>query len=95
MAFDFPSYGFSFQMTFPFRNSTAKANLASSLVQKAKDEYTKRQTQQQITLQVRQAMDSIELAEASIGAAIEARDLAQKNVQAEQQKYELGLHHGV
>jgi outer membrane protein TolC len=90
IAFDYPSYGFSIQMTFPFRNSTAKANLANTLVQKAKDEYTKRQTQEQITLQVRQAMDSIELADASIGAAIEARDLAQKNVQAEQQKYELG-----
>ncbi len=90
IGFDYPSYGFSVQMTFPFRNSTAKANLANSLVQKTKDEYTKRQTQQQITLQVRQAMDSIELAEASIRAAIEARDLARKNVGAEQQKYELG-----
>lgn len=90
IAFDYPSYGFSLQLTFPFRNSTAKANLANSLVQKAKDEYTKRKTQEQITLDVRQAMDSIELAEASIGAAVEARDLARKNVEAEQQKYELG-----
>jgi len=90
VAFDYPSYGLSVQLTFPFRNSTAKANLANSLVQRSKDSYTKRQTQQQITLQVRQAMDSIDLADASIGAAKETRDLAQKNVQAEQQKYELG-----
>lgn len=90
LAFDYPSYGVSVQLTFPFRNSTAKANLANSLVQKAKDKYTQRQTEQAITLQVRQAMDSIELANASIGAATKTRDLAQKNVQAEQQKYELG-----
>ena len=90
LAFDFPSYGFGLQMTFPFRNSTARANLANSLVSKAKNEYGKRLTQQQITFDVRQAINSIELADASIGAAVQARDLAQKNVGAEQQKYELG-----
>ncbi len=90
LAFDFPSYGFGLQLTFPFRNSTAQANLANSLVSKAKNEYGQRQTQQQITFDVRQAINSIELADASMGAATEARDLAQKNVTAEQQKYELG-----
>jgi outer membrane protein len=39
---------------------------------------------------VRQAINSIELAEASIVAAVKTRDLARKNVEAEQQKYELG-----
>ena len=90
LGFDFPSYGFGVQLTFPFRNSTAQANLATSLVSKAHDQYQKRQTQQQIILDVRQAIDGIELAEASIGAATETRDLARKNVEAEQQKYQLG-----
>jgi outer membrane protein TolC len=90
LGFDFPSYGFGVQLTFPFRNSTAQANLATSLVSKAHDQYQKRQTQQQIILDVRQAIDGIELAEASIGAAVETRDLARKNVEAEQQKYQLG-----
>lgn len=90
LGFDFPSYGFGVQLTFPFRNSTAQANLATSLVSKAHDQYQKRQTQQQIILDVRQAIDGIELAQASIGAATETRDLARKNVEAEQQKYQLG-----
>ena len=90
LGFDFPSYGFGVQLTFPFRNSAAQANLATSLVSKAHDQYQKRQTQQQIILDVRQAIDGIELAEASIGAATETRDLARKNVEAEQQKYQLG-----
>ncbi len=90
LAFNFPSYGFGVQLTFPFRNSTAQANLADSLVSKARDQYQKRQTQQQIILDVRQAIDGIELANASIGAATVTRDLARKNVEAEQQKYELG-----
>jgi outer membrane protein TolC len=90
LGFDFPSYGFGLQLTFPFRNSAAQASLATSLVSKAHDQYQKRQTQQQIILDVRQAIDGIELAEASIGAATETRDLARKNVEAEQQKYQLG-----
>ncbi|MBV9767204.1 MAG: TolC family protein, partial [Acidobacteriaceae bacterium] len=90
LAFDYPSYGFGLQLTFPFRNSTAQASLSDALVNKARDEYTKRQVQQQIIYDVRQAIDAIDLADASIEAAIRARDLAQKNVSAEQQKYELG-----
>ena len=57
---------------------------------KAKDQYQKRLSQQTITLEVRQAIDNIELAEATIAAATTARDLARKNVDAEQQKYQLG-----
>jgi outer membrane protein TolC len=90
LAFNFPSYGFGVQLTFPFRNSTAQANLANSLVSKARDQYQIRQTEQQIILDVRQAINSIELADASIGVAVRTRDLAQKNAKAEQQKYELG-----
>lgn len=90
LAFNYPSYGFGLQLTFPFRSSTAQANLSDSLVNKARDEYTKRQVQQRITLDVRQAIDSIELAKASITAAFRTRDLAKQNVAAEQQKYQLG-----
>jgi len=39
---------------------------------------------------VRLALNAIDLANATIDAAVRARDLAGKNVEAEQQKYELG-----
>jgi len=90
LAFTYPSYGFGVQLNFPFRNSTGRANLSNALVSRARDQYQQRQTQQQIINDVRQAINSIELADASIQAAARARDLAQKNVSAEQQKYELG-----
>ncbi len=90
LAFTYPSYGFGVQLNFPFRNSTGRANLSSALVSRARDQYQQRQTQQQIINDVRQAINSIDLADASIQAAARARDLAQKNVSAEQQKYELG-----
>jgi outer membrane protein len=78
------------QITLPLHSKAAESQLADSLVNKVRDQYTERQVEQQITLDVRQAIDSLELADASIDAAKQARDLAQKNVEAEQQKYELG-----
>jgi outer membrane protein len=88
--FNFPSYGFSLTATFPFRNSAARASLSDALVNRTRDRYRQRQTQEQIILDVRQAIHSIELADATIQAAIRARDLARQNVDAEQQKYQLG-----
>jgi len=90
LSFNYPSYGLGLQMTIPFRNSTGQANLADALVSKTRNAYQQRQTQEQIILEVRQAINAIELAKATIDAAIRARDLAKKNVDAEQQKYELG-----
>jgi outer membrane protein TolC len=90
VGFDFPAYGLGVQLNFPFRNSTAKAQLSDALVNRVKDQYQKRSVQETITLDVRQAIDNIELADASISAAVIARDLARKNVDAEQQKYQLG-----
>jgi outer membrane protein len=89
-AFNAPAYGAGLQLTLPFRTTAASAQLADALVSKTRDRYTERQVQQQIVQDVRQALTSIDLANASIQSAALARDLAQKNVEAEQQKYELG-----
>ena len=57
---------------------------------RTRDRYTERQIEQQIIQDVRLALDSIDLANATIQSSSLARDLAKKNVDAEQQKYELG-----
>jgi outer membrane protein TolC len=88
--FTYPGYGAGLQISFPLHSKAAQAQLADALVNKTRDAYAERQAQQRITLDVRQAINSLELADASIQAATLARDLAQKNVDAEQQKYELG-----
>lgn len=90
LAFTYPTYGFSVSAVFPFHNSTAQASLADALVNRARDRYRQRQTQEQITLDVRQAIHLIDLADATILAGVRARDLARQNVDAEQQKYQLG-----
>jgi outer membrane protein TolC len=89
-AFNSPSYGAGLSITIPFRATAARAQLADALVARTRDRYIERQMEQQIAQDVRQAITAIELASASIESARLARDLAQKNVEAEQQKYELG-----
>ena len=89
-AFQAPAYGFNVQMTLPIRSSTAQASLAEALVSKARDEYQQRQLEQQIIQDVKGATNQLEMSAAQIEASKIARDLAQKNVEAEQQKYELG-----
>jgi outer membrane protein TolC len=85
-----PTYGAGLQMTLPWRSSSARAQLTQVLVNKTRDQYNERQVQEQIVEDVRNALNSIDLANATVEAAIVARDLARKNVDAEQQKYELG-----
>ena len=89
-AFDSPTYGFAVNVTLPVRNSSAAQSLADALVSRARDRYTERQIEQQVIQQVKLADNEIQSSAAQIEAAKTARDLAQKNVQAEQQKYELG-----
>ncbi|HVW07238.1 MAG TPA: TolC family protein, partial [Bryobacteraceae bacterium] len=89
-AFNYPSYGASLTLTLPQRSSSARAQLVQTEVQKTRDEYSERLVREQIVEDVKRALNSIDLASATVDAAITARDLAQKNVDAEQQKYELG-----
>jgi outer membrane protein len=88
--FNSPAYGAGLQLTLPFKSTAARAQLADALVSKTRDQYTERQVRQQITIDVRQALTNLNLANATIESATLARDFAQKNVEAEQQKYELG-----
>jgi outer membrane protein TolC len=88
--FQSPYYGFSVQMTIPVRSSQAEASLADALVSRARDRYQQRQTEQQVIQEVKLATSQIEMANAQIEAAKIARDLAQKNVDAQQQRYEIG-----
>ena len=94
-AFNAPSYGAGLQFTFPVRSTSARAQLAQVLINKTRDQYNERQVQEQIVEDVRKALNSIDLANATVDAAVTARDLARKNVDAEQQKYELGTIPGV
>jgi outer membrane protein len=88
--FTYPAYGIGFSLRLPIRDRAAAADLADSLVQKKIDAYKQRATEQNIRLQVLTAANQVENSRESIRIARLARDLAQKRVEADQKRYELG-----
>jgi outer membrane protein len=88
--FSFPTYSMSLQLRFPIRNSAAAADLGSALVSKRRSIYQLRGLQQTIVTEVKNAVHDLEQAELVITAAQASRDLAAKNLAAEERKYQLG-----
>ncbi len=89
-SWDFPTYGFTLRLTLPVKNRVADADLGSALVAQKRSLFTQRQREQAITLEARNAVHQLEEAKLSMGASRIALDLARKNLEAEQRKYELG-----
>ena len=88
--FSYPAYGASLSLTLPIRNRSAEANLADVAASRRRDQYQERRTNQNITLEVTNAVHALEEAKLSMEAAKIALDLAQKTLRAEERKYELG-----
>lgn len=89
--FGLPTYGFGLTLSLPIKNRVAEANLADATVSKKLDAYRLRSVEQGVRLQVLNAITNVENSLASVELAKTARDLAQKRVEAEQKKYELGI----
>ncbi len=88
--FGFPVYGFGLVLNLPLRNRAAAADYADALVNKRLDSLRVRNAEQQVRLDVLNAISFVEGSKASIELAKVALDLAQKRVDAEQKKYDLG-----
>lgn len=89
--FSYPVYGFGLTLTLPIRDRNAAANLADAVVQKRMDALKVRSTEENVRLQVLNAVSLVEQSRESVRIAKIARDLAQKRVEADQQRYELGV----
>jgi len=88
--FGYPTYQAQLSLTLPIRNRAAKAEMGNALVSRRNDLYNQRRLQEQITLDVSNAVHQLEQAKLSIVAGKNALDLAKKTMAAEQRKYELG-----
>jgi len=88
--FGYPSYGFGLTLNLPVKNRSGQAALGSALISRSRDLYTERQTKEQITFDVSNAVHQLEEAKINIAASKESVDLARKTMAAEQRKYELG-----
>lgn len=88
--FGFPTYTFGLSLQLPIKDRATAANLADAVVQRKLDVLTSRVAEQNIRLQVLQAIARVESSKESVRIAQIARDLAQKRVDADQKRYELG-----
>jgi outer membrane protein len=88
--FTYPAYGAALALSLPVKNHSAEANLADADASRRRDQYQERRTNQNITLEVTNAVHALEQAKLSMEASKVALDLAQKSLRADERKYELG-----
>ena len=85
-----PTYSASLTLTLPLRNRTASMVLADSLIQKKSDSLNVRNTQQQIRLNILNAVVALQSAKDSLVLAQTQDKFSSLNLDAEHTKYSLG-----
>jgi outer membrane protein len=88
--FGFTSYQLGLRLTLPIRNRAASADMADAVVRKKQDALTLRTTQQGVRLDILNGITNVESSKESVKLAKVAQDFAQKALDAENKKYELG-----
>jgi outer membrane protein TolC len=83
------SAGLTFSL--PLENTTAKANLAQQRFALSAAKQNTALAQQRIILEVRDAVRGLDASSKAIAAAIKSRELAERNLDAEQKKFANGM----
>jgi len=87
---NYPDYSFGFTLQFPIRNRAAQADVARALLEQRQLEEQLLKQKNQVEQDVRSAEIGVIQAKAQIEAAVKAVLLAQKTLDAEQKKFQLG-----
>ena len=88
--FGFTSYQLGLRLALPIRSRAASADMADAVVRKRQDALTVRTTEQGIRLDILNGITNVESSKESVKLAKIAQDYAQKALDAENKKYELG-----
>jgi len=88
--FGYPAYYASLTLNLPIKNRAASAAMATAIVQKKTDMLTVRNQGQAIRLNILTAVSKLEGAKEQLKLAKTAMDFAQKNLDAENTKFQLG-----
>jgi HAE1 family hydrophobic/amphiphilic exporter-1 len=87
---DAPNYSVGVTISFPFRNRTAKANLAGAEIQKNQIDTQIRAQEQVVIVEVRNAVQAVETSRQRVLTARRARQNAEIQLEGERKLYEAG-----
>jgi outer membrane protein len=87
---NFPDYGIGFNLNIPIRNRSARADIITDELTLRQQEISLQRQENQIRVEVQNAVIGVQQARARYQAAQKARVLQEQTVDAEQKKYELG-----
>jgi outer membrane protein len=87
----YPTYGAGIQLSLPLKNDVAQADYARDSIQLRQTQIRFQQLQNQVRLEVEAALTALNRARASYLAALEARNLQQKSLDIEMEKYSAGV----
>jgi HAE1 family hydrophobic/amphiphilic exporter-1 len=87
---NFPTYRASLNISFPWGNHVAKANLGRSLVEGERIANQRAQAEQTIEAEVRNALQALRSAEARLQSAVAARQAAEELYASEQRQFRAG-----
>jgi outer membrane protein TolC len=88
--FGYPTYYAALTLNLPIRNRAASAAMATAIVQKKTDMLNLRNQGQAVRLNILTAVSKLEGAKEQLKLAKTAMDFAQKNLDAENTKFQLG-----
>jgi outer membrane protein TolC len=86
-----PTWNFALTLSYPIGSSPAEANLARARIQQRQTIAQSRQMELQIATEVTNAALQVEANREGLQAAAAARDLAQRRLDAEQSRFDVGL----
>ncbi len=87
---NYPNYFIGVQLNIPLRNRIAQSDVIRDEIQLRQAQVRRQQLENQIRLEVENALLSLQRARASFDAAVETRQLQEEALDAEQQRYEVG-----
>ena len=86
----YPNYFVGIQLNIPLRNRVAQSDFIRDEIQLRQAQVRRQQVENQIRLEVQNALLSLQRARASFDAAVETRQLQEEALDAEQQRYQVG-----
>ncbi len=88
---DYPTYSIGLNLTLPIRNRVAQADLARDELQLRQSEVRTKQVENQIRVEVQDALIALTRTSAAYQAAVEARKLQEQSLEIEQERFNVGL----